>query len=48
MAYDMTAMMKPLYHSGHVMGFPFSFSSKSISNAGSVVVVVAFVRVLLR
>ena len=51
-ANDMTAMMKPLYHSVQVIGFPFSFSSsKSTSKAGSVVAVVAvllFVRVRVR
>ena len=50
-ANDMTAMMKPLYHSVQVMGFPFSLSSKSTSKAGSVVAVVAvllFVRVRAR
>jgi hypothetical protein len=34
----MIAMMKPLYHSGQVIGFPFSSSSKSISKVESVMV----------
>ena len=37
----MIAMIKPLYHSGHVRGLPFSSSSKSTSKAGSVVALVA-------